>query len=768
MGLSSISFSGLGSGIDTNSIIDQLLTVERRPESLIKLEQQRLQQKQTAYNGVSAQLIGLQSTSYTLNALRAFDLVTANSSDTTVATVSAQTGAQTGAHSLTVTHLAQAQKVSSTAQSSQTAPLGYTGQIIVNGKAINVQASDSLQTLAANINAAQPGVNASIISPSANQFYLTFASTNTGLQGQISLSDTAGGAFLATTLGLFDGTPASVRHAVSGTVSGSDLFQDSATSIGTLEGQTAPASGNAQITIGGTTKTIAINLGTDTLSSIAASINTAFGSSAASVVSVTDPLSNTGKQQLQITGATAFVDDKNVLANLGILQRNYGVGRQLTAAQDAQFTIDTLPATRATNSFSDAISGVTITLLKESASATLSVGSDTATIKTNINTFVKAYNDTIDGIASLSQFDGTSGQTGPLFGDVTSQSIVSGLVTHVSDIVPGLPSNLSLLSQIGITLDQSDHLAVDDAKLSAALTSNLQGVAQLFRANGVPSNSQVQFVSGSENTQPSGAAGYAVHVTVPAAQATVTAGTAQTTALAQDEVLTFGGPLFGTGTTPPLTGGRQITLHAGSSLDDVISQINGDSVLGPVLSASKVGGKLTLTTKQYGASAQFAVSSAIAGASDSSGLGTSVLVAQGQDVQGTINGESATGIGQFLTGSQFGAGNVSNGKALGLQLRVTVTAAGDYGAVTFTNGVASTVKNYITSLTDGFKGVLTTAAGELQNSIDDYQKNIDDIEARLKDEETTLRQQFTAMEVAVVQIKQSSAGLAQLALTTSK
>src|SRR5882672_1875525 len=92
----SINFSGISSGIDTSKIIEQLIAVDRQPEDSIKIQQGYLQQRQTAYNDVSAKLIGLQATTYSLDALRAFNLVTATSSSASVATVSAVTGAQTG------------------------------------------------------------------------------------------------------------------------------------------------------------------------------------------------------------------------------------------------------------------------------------------------------------------------------------------------------------------------------------------------------------------------------------------------------------------------------------------------------------------------------------------------------------------------------------------------------------------------------------------------------------------------------------------------
>ncbi len=766
-----INFAGLTSGIDTNAIIEQLLAVDKRPADLLTNDIARLNQRQAAYGTVSAQLLNLQAASFSLNALRAFDIVTASVADSTVIGVDAQTGAQTGTHTLSVTSLATAQKVSSAAQTSQTAPLNFSGQIIVNGKAVNVATGDSLQTLASNINAAQSGVTASIISPSANQYYLTFASTNTGVQSKISLADTGSGDLLGA-LGVFSaGGTTSNRHQISAGVIGSNLFADSATSIGTLEGQTAPAAGNAQITIGGVTQTVAIDLGHDSLSAIAARINTAFGGSNASVATVTDPVSGATRQQLQITGATALTDDKNVLTNLGLTQRNYDTGRELTQAQDAVFTIDGLAATRATNSFSDAVTGVTISLVKPGTSD-FTVGSDTASIKTNIAAFVTAFNNAVDQVGALSQYDASSGKTSPLFGDVTSQSIVDALVSNASGSIPGLPSNLSLLSQAGITLDQGNHLVIDDTKLSSALATNLDGVAHLFRANGTPSDPTIQFVSSTGDTRPSGAGGYNVVITQPATQATYTAATAQTGNLAQDEVLTFGGPLFGSSAvTAPLTGGKTITLRAGSSLDDVISQINGDANIGKVVSASKVGGKLQLVSKSYGASAEFAVVSGVGdtGNGDTGGIGTTVRDQKGLDVAGTINGESATGIGQYLTGSQQGAGGTGKGSAFGLQLRVTATAPTPTGpgatipTVAFTSGIADVTRNYINTQTDVYTGALSTAVNNLQDNVKDIQSSIDEINGRLKDEESTLRLKFTAMETAIARIKANSSGLAQLA-----
>ena len=772
MSVSGVNFSGLATGIDSDSIIQATLKAERAPEGIWQTNITNLQSRQTAYNSVSAQLLGLQASAQSVDGLRSFNLVTATSSATDVATVTAQTGAQTGSHTISVSHLAAAQKLATTAQPSQTAPLGFTGQIVINGKAISVAANDSLQVLAGNINSAQSGVSASIISPSPNQYILTLASTNTGLQNQISLSDTSGGSFLGSTLGLF-GSGSSLRHVVNGTGAGSDLFADSATSVATLEGLTAipPATGTVSITSGGTTKSVLIDL-SKSLSGIASDVNAAFGSSVATVATVTDPVSGSSRQQLQlggVSGAGSLVDSNNVLANLGLVQANYGASTQLQAAQDATFTIDGLSASRATNTLTDVISGVTISLLRDgatgtAATTTLDVSTDTATIKSNIASFVKAFNDTIDLVGSYSTFDPSTGKTGVLFGDSTAAAVVDSLTSQVTGQVTGLPSSLSAISQVGISLDQTNHLSIDDAALSAALSSNLAGVAKLFQSAGTPTDPAVQFVSSTGDTKPT-SSGYSVNITQPAQQATVTAGSALAGTLAQNETLTFTGALLGT--VAGASGGYQVTLNQGSSLADIISQINADSKLKSVLTASNVGGKLTLQSKAFGSTAELAVVSSVStGTANSSGIGDTLIDQKGLDVAGTINGEAATGTGQFLTGSQAGGGGAAKGQALGLQLRITATTAGSYGTISFTSGAADQIKNYVNTQTDGFTGALTTGVQGFQSAIDDNQSSIDDLEARLKDVEAGLRQQYASLEATVSQIKSTSSSLLQIGSAT--
>jgi len=750
MSTSGINFAGLGTGIDTESIIQQLLKVDSQPIQVLQARQQAIQQQQAAVNQISAAISGLQAAAATLTGPSAFSVVQGTSSDATVATITTDAGAQAGSHTLQVLQLAQAQKLASATQTSLTTPLGVSGQFVINGKAVTVNATDTLQTLVAAINNAQAGVNASIVSTAANSYTVVLSAANTGTANAISLSDVGSGSILQNTLGLV-GSSASIRSPITNGAA-SSLFADSSTSVGTLLGLTAPPAGSIQIN----GVSVSIDFSTDSLTTIAGKINAAaIPGVTASVVAVTDPNTGASRQQLQIVGASTptFTDNQNILANLGILQ--HAPVNQLAAAKDASFTLDGLSITRSSNTVSDVLSGVTINLLKDTGQPTvnLTISPDINTIKSNIQAFVNQYNQIIKTFNNVASFDPQTLTSGPLFGDVTIQNAVNSITQIITGSVTGL-TGVSTLAQLGITLDQTNQLNIDDTTLTNALNGNLAAVAKVFQAVGTSTDSGVAFISATEKTKPSTGSGYAINVTQLATQASVTAGTQHTADNNPDvETLTFTGN--------PFPGGKTILLNANSTLDGIVSQINADPTLSGVLTASNAGGYLKLTSKLYGSNQGFTVVSSQPAASNNSGIGNAPITATALDVAGTINGEPATGNGQFLTGA---AGNANTD---GLQVRITAPTTGSHGPLVFTQGIAALVKYFANDATDSLTGTLSLYSNSLGDQVTDISSTIKDMQAALNDEETRLRQQFTEMETAVVQLRAAASGLSGLAMPTA-
>jgi len=748
MSLTGINFSGLQTGIDSDSIIKQLISLQQRPILALQRRQQQIQQQQGAINQVSGLVTGLMAAAAALDRTTSFSLVKGASSDATLASISAESGASAGAHTLEIIQRAQAHRLGSAARSSQTDPLGVSGQIVVNGKAVNVAATDSLQTLAANINAARVGVTASVVATSSDSYTLVLAASRTGTASAISLSDTGGGTILQSTLGIL-GASTGIRSPIANGAA-SSLFADSSSSVGTLIGLTSPPSGTIQINGTG----VALDLASDSLSAIAGKINAAgIAGVTASVATVKDA-EGVARQQLRVTGTTTptFVDSNGILTNLGILQNT--PTSQLSEARDAKFKLDGLDLTRSSNTVTDALAGVTINLLKDSGTADLSNSSDTETIRKNIETFVNAYNQLVRTVGNLAAFDPQTLVSGPLFGDVTIQNVVNTATQLLTDQVEGL-GGIATLAQIGITLDQSNLLNINATDLDAALNGKLDEVARLFRASGIATNTAVTFISSTEKTKPSPSAGYAINITQLATQAKTVAGTAHT---ADDnpsvEVLTFTGGQFG-------TSGVSVLLDANSTLDDIVAKINADEKIGGYLTASNEGGRLALTAKQYGSQYGFTVASSQEAAANNSGIGSAPITSTALDVAGTINGEAATGKGQFLTGDD------SSPNVAGLQVRITAAAAGDLGTLSFTKGIANAVTAFARGVTDSLEGTLTVYSSSMDGLVKDIGDQITALQERLKAEELRLRRQFQAMEDAVSKLRAAGNGLAALAAPTT-
>jgi flagellar hook-associated protein 2 len=158
---------------------------------------------------------------------------------------------------------------------------------------------------------------------------------------------------------------------------------------------------------------------------------------------------------------------------------------QLQAAQPALFEIDGVEITRLTNQADDIMPGVTVNLFKadENTTITVSVEPSLGDIKERIAGFVQAYNEFRDFVAEQSAVD-SSGRPAPeavLFGDRTMRGLVAGLGSEIGGGVAGLdPGALASLRAVGIQLDASNRLKVDDSKLDNALLTKLDDVRNIF------------------------------------------------------------------------------------------------------------------------------------------------------------------------------------------------------------------------------------------------------------------------------------------------
>ncbi len=741
--MSGITFSGISSGIDINSIVSQLMQIESIPLTRLQTQQATLQGKQQVYSQFKSTLVSLSAAASSLNVAGTFNPIKAASSTATVATVNAGSNAQAGTYELTVSKLAQNQKLSTTPQASTTDPLNTTGSFVINGKAISVAATDSLATIASKINESGSGVTASLLNGGAGSAYLTLTSSTSGAKGAMQIADLSGG--ILASLGVVSGA-AQVRELVDPTTVRSIGFSSATDKISTILGETA--AGN--ISIAGTD--IALDFATDSLQDIANKINISGSGATATVVSVTEGGKTYNKLQISGAGVPADLSDPNgLLESIGVFQRN--PGNQLIAAQDAEFTIDGFAMTSATNSVVDVIPGVTFNLLKANATtpetSTLTLSKDFDKIKDNLKSFQNAYNSVVDFVKQYGAFDAETYVSGPLFGD----SIASQVETALSDILfTNVGSGeLQNLAQLGFGMDKDGKLTLDDAMVDRSLSTNLDGVKNLLMSSGSATNNALKYVSSGSKTVNSGTAGYIVDITQVATKSTYQASGIPSSPNGGGEVLTFGGAAFGNQSL-------NLYVDAGSSLADLVNKINGDSRLKNEVVASEVDGKLTLESKRYGTQGRFTITSNMPASATTSGVGNDdgPGVVDGLDVMGTINGEPATGSGQFLLGD---SGNATTD---GLQVQYTGNTLGSVGNVNFTRGTASMIGYRLEAFTDSVSGLFSSNDKALTDQIADLTARMDSMREQLQLRETTLKMKYAAMESAIARLQSQSGQLSTI------
>lgn len=181
------------------------------------------------------------------------------------------------------------------------------------------------------------------------------------------------------------------------------------------------------------------------------------------------------------------------LKQVGLIKADNSLN-ELSAAQDAVFTLNGVDYTSSTNTITDILPGVSITLKKGGTGDPVVPASTSITIDRNLDAtvtaveeWIKAYNATSDLLKEATKYDADAKKKGLLNGEELARSISTNLRDMLSRTVSGLPSDLNQLSQVGITTGRyntADYgkVILDKTKLRDALSDNDEGVAKLFGA----------------------------------------------------------------------------------------------------------------------------------------------------------------------------------------------------------------------------------------------------------------------------------------------
>jgi flagellar hook-associated protein 2 len=156
----------------------------------------------------------------------------------------------------------------------------------------------------------------------------------------------------------------------------------------------------------------------------------------------------------------------------------------IQTASDAIIYVDGQKVTKDGNSFSDVISGVTISLKKADPlkTETLSIELDKESAKSKVNDFIKSYNALASTMSSLSSYDAKARKGGPLLGDATLRGVQNQIRQVLSNPTQGV-SGFSTLAEIGIKTNKSGALELDSSKFDKVIAENFDGVSQLFASD---------------------------------------------------------------------------------------------------------------------------------------------------------------------------------------------------------------------------------------------------------------------------------------------
>ncbi len=186
----SITFSGLATGLDTDSIVKELMAIERVPLERVQAKKADEKQRLDAYAQFKSKLDSLKSAVGQMTLSSQIRTTKVSLSSEEALTASTTSGAL-GSYNVSVGQLSQVQKTVSDGFSSNTDALFGTGTLTVNGVTINVSSeNNSLSGLAASVNelSKTTGVTATIINDgnADNPYHLVFTGENANTTFEIT------------------------------------------------------------------------------------------------------------------------------------------------------------------------------------------------------------------------------------------------------------------------------------------------------------------------------------------------------------------------------------------------------------------------------------------------------------------------------------------------------------------------------------------------------------------------------------------------------
>lgn len=403
---SNLQLSGLASGFDWKSLVDQLMEVERAPIDRLEAEKARNSSKVSALANLGTRLAALQTSATALGADGAFGLRTAAVAGTAGWSATASPATAAGSYRIAVSQLATASRregatnvgagLSPTADVSGTTlatlPVGSpvsAGTFTVNGQAVTVSLTDSLADVFAAISTATGGAVTAAYDPGTDR--ITLSGTGEIVLG--AANDTSN--FLrALKLGN-NGTSTVTSSGALGTMRSTATLAGAnlGTAITAVDG-----TGAGTFSINGVA--FNYNVNTDTLAGLITQIN----QSAAGVTATYDATNDRMTLTNDTTGDLGVSVSEAAGGLLGAL--GLTTGGTLVRGDDALFTLNGGATLRSASNTLDAatlgVPGLSVTVTS-TTTETVTVGADTKNMRAKLEDFITKYNEVQDYLETASK-----------------------------------------------------------------------------------------------------------------------------------------------------------------------------------------------------------------------------------------------------------------------------------------------------------------------------------------------------------------------------
>lgn len=479
------SVGGLISGLDSNSLISQIMQIERQPIQRVRDRITALERQRTALRDLRTSLQTLRNRSQDFRLGVVFNKFATTSTEEKIATATVRENPVLGSYAVEVVTLASATEAKgSTSLGAGINPnaalndSGFAtdvtaGTFTINGVQFTVDpATQSLNDVLAAINGSGAGVTATY---DAGTDKVTFENTAAGNTSLVNFGADGDESNFLSILNVRQATQSTGGNGSTvltstrnlGSVSTSDKLDQVSFRNGAL------TAGNFRI------NGVAIDIDptTDSLADVIGRINGSDAQVTASYDSATDSIRVVSKVLGSRTinfqsGTSNFLD----VAGLSAAAQTAGV--------DAQFRVNNGPLqTRNTNEVSDAIGGITLTMTSV-GTTTINVSNDDDAVVEQIQGFLTAFNDAVSKVSEL------TGSSGSLRADGGIRSIESYLRNTVFSTVTGISGEYSNLSSIGISTGSTfdagavSQLTLDRDAFLNAYNDNPANVMNLFQNDG--------------------------------------------------------------------------------------------------------------------------------------------------------------------------------------------------------------------------------------------------------------------------------------------